>query len=665
VFIVCNLTDEWYNPGCFMTEDKSETGCDRTLDELIRERGILTVEQAVAVILQLVKAVGDLHAQGKVHRQIYQDTVRVDQRMSAKLASAKQEVIIGGIDVVSVPCPPQFQNIPPVSLPTEVKTAQQILTEAGILLDPRQIDFYQLGALLCFMVSGHNVLDYLRSCQAKMDVPEEIRPTIDRALGLNIREQFKSSDSFAFELEAIMSGKRIAKSEESRLPDGIFIEPLPKPTVLRTLDNASTRGEVSLPLKKLGHYEVIECIGHGGMGDVYKGYEKALDRFVAIKVLPAELARQEDFVKRFHAEAMAIAKLDHPNVVRIYYSGEDQGHHFFVTQFVDGYTLADLLAYRKKLSVNEALPIVEQCLAGIGAAHKSGLIHRDLKPSNVLLDRQCRKALVTDFGVVKAAQADTQITVTGTVMGTADYIAPEQARGQPVDHRADLYAMGVLIYQMLSGRLPFEAESATSMMFQHAYEPPPLLSEVAPSIPGVLAKIVMKLMSKKPEDRHQSADEVLADLQNIHSTPTAVTGTSQTKIINAPDFHTFPVLPDDLSKLAPIGWLGNLRCWIADFFGACAPQVVQRMQTTGQQVDSVVAEYERRRLELVKLAKEAKASTADLEQQAKTHVDAAQKAAWRAEAASNTTTKHQALTEQQGSEQAAAGLAQLAAEQQQ
>lgn len=580
-----------------MAEEQSKTGCDRTLAELIRERGVLTVGQAVAVTLQLVKAVGDLHVQGKVHRQIYQDTVRLDQRMSAKLASAKQEVTIGGIDVVSVPCPPQFQNIPPVSLPTEVKTAQQVLTEAGILLDPRQIDFYQLGALLCFMVSGHNVLDYLRSCQAKRDVPEEIRPIIDRALGLNIREQFESSDSFASELEAIISGKRLTTSEGSRLPDGIFIEPLPKPTtVLRTLDNASARGEASLPFKKLGHYEVIERIGHGGMGDVYKGYEKALDRFVAIKVLPAELARQEDFVKRFHVEATAIAKLDHPNVVRIYYSGEDQGHHFFVTQFVDGYTLADLLAYRKKLSVNEALPILEQCLAGIGAAHKSGLIHRDLKPSNVLLDHRCRKALVTDFGVVKAAQADTQITVTGTVMGTADYIAPEQARGQAVDYRADLYAMGVLIYQMLSGRLPFEAESATSMMFQHAYEPPPLLSEVAPSIPGVLAKIVMKLMSKKPEDRHQSADEVLADLQNIRSTPAAVTGTSQTKVIEAPDFHTFPELPDNLAKLAPIGWLGNLRCWIADFFGARAPQVVQRMQTTGQQVDSAVAEYERRRL---------------------------------------------------------------------
>ncbi|MHC4363403.1 MAG: LamG-like jellyroll fold domain-containing protein, partial [Planctomycetota bacterium] len=276
-----------------------------------------------------------------------------------------------------------------------------------------------------------------------------------------------------------------------------------------------------------------------------------------------------------------------------------------------------------------------------------------------------RRALVTDFGVVKAIQAQTQITVTGTVMGTADYIAPEQARGQDIDARADLYAMGVLIYQMLSGRLPFQAESATSMMFQHAYEPPPPLAEVAPDVPGPLADIVMKLMAKKPEERYQSADELLADLHTIRLMPAAAGYKPQTNIVKAPEYDATPQLPVDLVRFVPTGWLSRLRNRVVDLFGAHAPQVVQRMQTTGQQVDGTIAEYERQREQLAKLAEEAKSLAADLERQANSHANAAQMAAQRAEATPRTTAKHTALKQRQESEQAAAELAQLAAEQQQ
>ncbi|MHC4062015.1 MAG: protein kinase domain-containing protein, partial [Planctomycetota bacterium] len=648
-----------------MDDENSKTEYDRTLAEVIAEAGVLSVEQAAAVTLQLAEAVRDLHAEGKVHRQICADTVRVGREMSAKLETTEQEVTLGGIGVDLVPCPPPLQNMQPVSLPAAIDAAQQALTEAGILLNPQQIDFYQLGALLCFMTSGHNVSEYLRSCKAKARAPEVIRPVLDRALGLNSKDCFQSADSFISELEAIILGKPPAKSERSHLPDSIFAESLSKSeATLQSPRNARDAGG-SLPFEKLGHYQIIERIGHGGMGDVYKGYEQALDRFVAIKVLPPEFGRQEDFVKRFHAEAAAIARLDHPNVVRIYYTGQDQGHHFFAMQYVDGQTLADLLEHRKRLTPSEALPIIEQCLAGIGAAHRSGLIHRDIKPGNVLLDRSSRRALVTDFGVVKAIQAQTQITVTGTVMGTADYIAPEQARGQDIDARADLYAMGVLIYQMLSGRLPFQAESATSMMFQHAYEPPPPLAEVAPDVPGPLADIVMKLMAKKPEERYQSADELLADLHTIRLMPAAAGYKPQTNIVKAPEYDATPQLPVDLVRFVPTGWLSRLRNRVVDLFGAHAPQVVQRMQTTGQQVDGTIAEYERQREQLAKLAEEAKSLAADLERQANSHANAAQMAAQRAEATPRTTAKHTALKQQQESEQAAAELAQLAAEQQQ
>ncbi|MHC4622238.1 MAG: protein kinase domain-containing protein, partial [Planctomycetota bacterium] len=600
-----------------MDDENSKTEYDRTLAEVIAEAGVLSVEQAAAVILQLAEAVRDLHAEGKVHRQICADTVRVGRAMPAKLETTEQEVTLGGIGIDLVPCPPPLQNMQPVSLPAATDAAQQALTEAGVLLDPRQIDFYQLGALLCFTTSGHSISEYLRSCKAKAAVPQVLRPIIDRALGLNSKDCFQSADSFISELEAIVSGRPPAKSQRSHLPDSIFAESLSKSEAgLQPPRDTRAVAGGSLPFEKLGHYRIIERIGHGGMGDVYKGYEQALDRFVAI--------RQEDFVKRFHAEAAAIAKLDHPNVVRIYYTGQDEGHHFFAMQYVDGQTLADLLEHRKKLTPSEALPIIEQCLAGIGAAHKSGLIHRDIKPGNVLLDRCSRRALVTDFGVVKAIQAQTQITVTGTVMGTADYIAPEQARGQDIDARADLYAMGVLIYQMLSGRLPFQAESATSMMFQHAYEPPPPLAEVAPDVPGPLADIVMKLMAKKPENRYQSAAEILDELHRIRLMPAAASYKPRTNIVEAPEFATTPQLPADLMRFVPLGWLGRLRNWIVDFFGAHAPQVIQRMQTTGLQVDGAIAEYERQREQLAKLAEEAKSLATDLECQASSHANAAQ-----------------------------------------
>ncbi len=641
-----------------MADDNPKPEDERTLAQVVKERGPLDAKDAVAITLDLLKTLSMLHGEGKVHRQICADTVRLDEKMSAKLDPFTPEVTIGGIGVDLIPCPPQLHNISPVVLPAQIKTAQQVLTEAGILLDPRQIDFYQLGALLCFMVSGHSVLDYLRSCKAKADVPKAIRPIVDRALGLNSKDCFESSDSFASELKAVISSKPGSKGPTSDLPDSILIPPASGVPA----DTAAV-SEEAVPFKTLGHYELTERIGHGGMGDVYKAYEQALDRIVAIKVLPAGLARQKDFVKRFHAEATAIAKLDHPNIVRIYYSGQDQGHHFFAMQYVDGESLADLLARRKRLTPKEVLVIIEQCLAGIGAAHKRGLIHRDIKPGNVLLDRHSRRALVTDFGVVKSAQASTQITVTGTIMGTADYIAPEQARGSGVDQRTDLYAMGVLMYQMLSGRLPFDAKSATSMMFQHAYEPPPPLSEVATDVPEQLAAMVMKLMAKDPDDRYQSADEVLASLENIDLDAAKPSSTSQAGIIEAPEFYNTPKLPSDLTRLTGRNWFCRVRNRITDFLGLHAPQLIEHIQTTNQQLDGAVAEYQQRRDRLAELVKEAKASAENLEQQAKAQKRSAASAGRRAQNAAGTTAKHQALKEEQQSEQAAAELAQLGAEQ--
>jgi len=275
---------------------------------------------------------------------------------------------------------------------------------------------------------------------------------------------------------------------------------------------------MSLPFTRLGHYEIVSRIGRGGMGDVYLGYERSLDRKVAIKVLPAELARDGDFVRRFKSEASAAAKLIHPHVVRIYVIGEEAGYHFFAMQYVEGESLAGLLGRKGKLSVDETLRVAEQLLSGLSAAHRQGLVHRDIKPGNILLDREQGRALLGDFGLVKLLDATPAgKTATGVIMGTLDYIPPEQARGQPIDARSDLYSLGVLLFQMLSGRLPFQADTPAALLFQHVYEAPPPLESLEPGIPLPLTAIVGKLLSKSVTDRHASADEVLADLRAVRT----------------------------------------------------------------------------------------------------------------------------------------------------
>jgi hypothetical protein len=249
------------------------------------------------------------------------------------------------------------------------------------------------------------------------------------------------------------------------------------------------------------------------MGEVYRAEDETLHREVAVKVLPPDLARDEDFVRRFQAEAAAMGRLNHPNVVPVYFFGEESGLYYFVMPLVVGESLAERLHHGPRLSVAEVTELAGQCLEGLQAAHQAGLIHRDIKPGNILLERATGRAMLGDFGLVRRLGASTQLTAAGTVMGTADYLAPEQARGGEVDQRADLYAMGVVIYQMLSGQLPFVADSPTSMLFQHVFEKPPPMDRVAADVPAALAAIVARMMAKNAAERYENCAEVLADLE--------------------------------------------------------------------------------------------------------------------------------------------------------
>ncbi len=312
-------------------------------------------------------------------------------------------------------------------------------------------------------------------------------------------------------------------------------------------------------------------------------------------------------------------------------------------QYVDGQSLADLLKSCGQLPLEETLSIVEQCLAGLKATHDRGLVHRDVKPGNILLERGSNRALLADFGLVKGVENRSTLTATGTIMGTVDYIAPEQARGTTIDARTDLYSLGVLMYEMLSGRLPFEASSSTALIFKHAYEQPPLLSEVAPDIPQRIVAIVTRLMAKNPDHRYQSTTEVLADLaafragkapaiprravdvgSSIFQRGDELLKLSGENPNNAElevvrhEFNIASITPKHLWA----GW--HDRLW--SNFRRKLPQLAEQLANTTQQVEGAVIEYERRHRELVQLVRDSEEVCGELKAQVASHEEAAREA---------------------------------------
>ena len=262
--------------------------------------------------------------------------------------------------------------------------------------------------------------------------------------------------------------------------------------------------------RQLGQYELRGIIRRGGMSAVYQAYQPSLHRLVAVKVLA--FPGDPEFVARFEREARAIAALQHPNVVRVYDYGEQDGQAYLVMQYVeDGVTLVDLL--REPQAPIRCLELMEHVLAGLAYAHGRGIVHRDVKPSNILLASPTWPMLA-DFGVAKLlAEESLQLTATGVVAGTPAYMAPEQAFRLPVDARTDLYAAGVVLYEMLTGRVPFDAGTPVATLMLHAYEPPPPPRELNPALPEELAALLLKALRKDPAERYQSADEMGAAVQ--------------------------------------------------------------------------------------------------------------------------------------------------------
>ena len=259
-------------------------------------------------------------------------------------------------------------------------------------------------------------------------------------------------------------------------------------------------------------YELEEVVGHGGMSTVYKAHDSLLERNVALKVLHQQYNEDEDFVERFKHEARSVAQLQHPNIVTVIDRGEEDGRQYIVFEFIDGENLKELVVRKGRLDLRDALEIAHEIARGLAFAHDHGLVHRDVKPQNVLLNGDGR-AKVTDFGIARSLDVDHGVTQTGTILGTSNYIAPEQASGQPVDAHTDVYSLGIVLYEMLTGELPFPGESFVAIAMKHIQEPSPNVLDVRGDIPLRVAEMIDRALEKDPEHRFPTMDAFAAEIE--------------------------------------------------------------------------------------------------------------------------------------------------------
>ena len=262
-------------------------------------------------------------------------------------------------------------------------------------------------------------------------------------------------------------------------------------------------------------YEIIKSIGEGGMANVYLAHDLILDRDVAIKVLRGDLAGDEKFVRRFQREALAASSLSHPNIVEMYDVGEDNGSYYIVMEYINGKTLKQLIKKRGALSLSETIDIMLQLTDGVDHAHASYIIHRDLKPQNIMIQDN-GEVKITDFGIAMALN-NTQLTQTNSVMGSVHYLPPEQASGKGATVKSDIYSLGIMLFELLTGTLPFKGENAVEIAFKQIKDDIPSVREINPEIPQSLENVVLKATAKNPKNRYASAKEMHDDLETVLS----------------------------------------------------------------------------------------------------------------------------------------------------
>ena len=264
----------------------------------------------------------------------------------------------------------------------------------------------------------------------------------------------------------------------------------------------------------LGRYEIIEKIGEGGMSVVYKAKDRLLNRYVAIKILRPEFVKDEQFVENFRKESQAAAGLSHPNIVNVYDVGKEGNIHFIVMELIDGKPLSQVIDEKGRLDYKEAISIARQVASALSLAHKNQIIHRDVKPHNILIT-STGTAKLADFGIARAVSKASIAEGSEKIMGSVHYFSPEQARGAYVDERSDIYSLGIVLYEMLTGKVPFDGDNPISIALMHINDPMPSVSSQVPGIPPQLEKVIEKATDKYQSNRYKTADEMIEDLDNI------------------------------------------------------------------------------------------------------------------------------------------------------
>lgn len=306
--------------------------------------------------------------------------------------------------------------------------------------------------------------------------------------------------------------------------------------------------------KQFGPYQIVAPLGEGGMAAVYKAYQPSMERYVAVKVLPRQMADSAEFIARFKREAHLLAQLQHPHILSVFDYGQADGYTYIVMPFIQSGTLADVMKTRR-MSMPEVRRIVTQVGDALGYAHVRGMIHRDVKPSNVLVDER-GNCLLTDFGLARMTEASAKLTSSGAIMGTPAYMSPEQGAGMSLDGRSDIYSLGIIFYEMVTGQVPYSAETPIAIVFKHIQDPLPAARKFVPDLPEEVERVLLKSLAKKPEDRYQTAEDFVHAVQMaIPAYPVAasrpvVTGSPETLI--AASSMRQPTVPPTAPAAAPI-----------------------------------------------------------------------------------------------------------------